>query len=79
MHFVDVARFGWTRFGSTHFGSTRLGSAQDRRRDIPPSCAPEIDTRSTKSCEHDVTCIPKLCLMNYTNHATKNLHVMKIK
>ncbi|MFS7927822.1 hypothetical protein Hanom_Chr04g00313641 [Helianthus anomalus] len=32
--------------------STRLGSAQARRHDIPPSCAPEFDTRSTESREH---------------------------
>ncbi|KAJ0451603.1 hypothetical protein HanHA300_Chr15g0569411 [Helianthus annuus] len=39
------------QFGSTQFDSTRLGSAQDGRHNIPPSCAPEIDTRSTKSRE----------------------------
>ncbi|MFS7903058.1 hypothetical protein Hanom_Chr01g00019531 [Helianthus anomalus] len=36
---------------ATRFGSTRLGSAQARRRDIPTSCVPEFDTRSTKSRE----------------------------
>ncbi|MFS7924642.1 hypothetical protein Hanom_Chr03g00275091 [Helianthus anomalus] len=41
--FVDA-----TRLGSTWLGSTRLGSAQARRHNISPSCAPEIDTRSTK-------------------------------
>ncbi|KAJ0919914.1 hypothetical protein HanRHA438_Chr05g0235111 [Helianthus annuus] len=50
-YYVDVTRFGSTRFGSTRFGSTRLGSAQARCHDIPPSCAPEFDTRSTKSRE----------------------------
>ncbi|MFS7921927.1 putative F-box domain-containing protein [Helianthus anomalus] len=40
-----------TRLGSIRFGSTRLGSAQARCRDIPPSCAPEFDTRSTESRE----------------------------
>ncbi|MFS7984083.1 hypothetical protein Hanom_Chr11g00982321 [Helianthus anomalus] len=38
-----------TRFGSIRLGSTRLGSAQARRSDIPPSCAPEFDTRNTES------------------------------
>ncbi|MFS7930501.1 hypothetical protein Hanom_Chr04g00345051 [Helianthus anomalus] len=36
---------------ATRFGLTRLGSAQARRRDIPPLCAPKIDTRSTKRRE----------------------------
>ncbi|KAJ0877876.1 hypothetical protein HanRHA438_Chr10g0433421 [Helianthus annuus] len=59
---VDTFYMDATRFGSTRFGLTRLGSAQDRRRDIPLSCAPEFDTRSTKSREpfptphhHDIT------------------------
>ncbi|MFS7927561.1 hypothetical protein Hanom_Chr04g00310611 [Helianthus anomalus] len=42
---------GRDSFGSNRFGSTRLGSAQARCHDIPPSCAPEFDTRSTKRCE----------------------------
>ncbi|MFS8029565.1 hypothetical protein Hanom_Chr17g01523771 [Helianthus anomalus] len=46
MHFVDAARFG-----STRFSSNQLGSAQDRRHDIPSSCAPEFDMRSTKRRE----------------------------
>ncbi|MFS8033593.1 putative protein kinase RLK-Pelle-SD-2b family [Helianthus anomalus] len=43
IEFVDAA---W-------FGSTRLGSVQARCHDITPSCAPEFDTRSTKS--HELT------------------------
>ncbi|MFS7986171.1 hypothetical protein Hanom_Chr11g01007251 [Helianthus anomalus] len=46
MHFVDA-----TQFGSTQFGLTRLGSVQARSHDIPPSCTPEFDTRSTNSRE----------------------------
>ncbi|MFS8000601.1 hypothetical protein Hanom_Chr12g01180301 [Helianthus anomalus] len=38
-----------TRLGSIRFGSIWLGWAQARRHDIPPSCAPELDTRSTES------------------------------
>ncbi|MFS7958190.1 hypothetical protein Hanom_Chr07g00675301 [Helianthus anomalus] len=45
-YYVDA-----TRFGVTWFGSTPLGSAQARRHDIPPSCAPESDTRSMESRE----------------------------
>ncbi|KAJ0603691.1 hypothetical protein HanHA300_Chr02g0041121 [Helianthus annuus] len=43
----------WTRLGSIQLGSvsTRLGPAQARRHDIPPSCVPEFDTRSTESRE----------------------------
>ncbi|MFS7927565.1 hypothetical protein Hanom_Chr04g00310651 [Helianthus anomalus] len=40
-----------TRLGSIRFGSTRLGPTQARRHDIPPSCAPEFDMRSTESRE----------------------------
>ncbi|MFS7995455.1 hypothetical protein Hanom_Chr12g01118101 [Helianthus anomalus] len=36
---------------SVRFNSVRFGSVQVRRRDILPSCAPEFDTRSTKSRE----------------------------
>ncbi|MFS8004261.1 hypothetical protein Hanom_Chr13g01223661 [Helianthus anomalus] len=57
----DSARFDSVRFNLV---STRLGPAQARRHDIPPSCAPEFDTRSTESREpipfthhhDDVTC-----------------------
>ncbi|MFS8019973.1 hypothetical protein Hanom_Chr15g01410111 [Helianthus anomalus] len=44
-------RLGSTRFGSTRSGSSRLGSAQARCHNIPPSCAPEFDTRCTKRRE----------------------------
>ncbi|MFS8021358.1 hypothetical protein Hanom_Chr16g01426501 [Helianthus anomalus] len=46
MHFVDA-----TQFSSIQFGLTRLGLVQARCRDIPPSCALEFDTRSTKRRE----------------------------
>ncbi|MFS8030179.1 hypothetical protein Hanom_Chr17g01531061 [Helianthus anomalus] len=48
---VDTIYVDVTRFGSTQLGSTRLGSAQARRHDIPPLCALEFDTRSTKRHE----------------------------
>ncbi|MFS7948000.1 hypothetical protein Hanom_Chr06g00554791 [Helianthus anomalus] len=48
-HIVDAYYVDATRFGSAWFGSTRLVLVRARRRDIPPSCAPEIDTRSTES------------------------------
>ncbi|MFS8019968.1 hypothetical protein Hanom_Chr15g01410061 [Helianthus anomalus] len=48
---VDTYYVVATRFRSTRFGLTRLGSAQARRHEIPPSCAPEFDTRSTKRRE----------------------------
>ncbi|MFS8017948.1 hypothetical protein Hanom_Chr15g01386331 [Helianthus anomalus] len=48
---MDATRLGSTRFDSVRFNlvSTRLGPAQARRHDIPPSYAPEFDTRSTES------------------------------
>ncbi|MFS7992413.1 hypothetical protein Hanom_Chr12g01081911 [Helianthus anomalus] len=45
---VDTYYVDATWLGSTRFSSTRLASAQARRHDIPPSCASEFDTRSTK-------------------------------
>ncbi|MFS7982033.1 hypothetical protein Hanom_Chr10g00957991 [Helianthus anomalus] len=43
----------WTRLDSVRFNlvSTRLGPAQARHHDIPPSCALEFETRSTKRRE----------------------------
>ncbi|MFS7952221.1 hypothetical protein Hanom_Chr07g00604421 [Helianthus anomalus] len=34
---------------ATRFDSSRLGSAQARRHDIPRSCVPKFDTRSTRA------------------------------
>ncbi|MFS8033485.1 hypothetical protein Hanom_Chr17g01570131 [Helianthus anomalus] len=48
---VLLIHFMWTRLGSVRLSLTRLGVVQYRRHDIPPSCAPEFDTRSTKSRE----------------------------
>ncbi|MFS7930624.1 hypothetical protein Hanom_Chr04g00346421 [Helianthus anomalus] len=42
---------GTSYVDATRFSSTGLGSAQARRSDIPPSYAPEFDTRSTESRE----------------------------
>ncbi|MFS8030398.1 hypothetical protein Hanom_Chr17g01533561 [Helianthus anomalus] len=39
------------RVDATWSGSTWLGSAQARCHDIPPPCAPEFYTRSTKRRE----------------------------
>ncbi|MFS8033522.1 hypothetical protein Hanom_Chr17g01570561 [Helianthus anomalus] len=44
---VDTYYVDANRFGATRLDSVRL--AQTRRHDIPPSCAPEFDTRSTQS------------------------------
>ncbi|KAJ0587468.1 hypothetical protein HanIR_Chr04g0163541 [Helianthus annuus] len=69
MHFVDAARCG----------STRLGSAQDRRRDIPPSCAPRSTREAQRAANrhqpphhHDITMMMSCdefifqCIMNLT-------------